>query len=187
MTEEQQLTLPFDFTKEEKQVTWENLPHYERPANDNERLLELQYQFRVNGNKKALDDMYRLGYEISYKYINTMVEADKHLKMTLNCAEKREEKAHNAVCYMIQSYLKKPTWVITDSWTGYLYRSTLKQVKGGVRKVDKIVDFVDIDSLFREMDDRLSDELMGCVMDGNTNLYNEIMEWETGRTNEDLY
>lgn len=187
MTEEQQLTLPFDFTNEEEQVTWENLPHYENPANDNERLLELQYQFRVNGNRKALDEMYRLGYEISYKYINTMVEADKHLKSVLNCAEKREEKAHQAVCYMIQSYLMKPRWAIMESWTGYLYRSTLKQVKGCIRKVDTIVDFVDIQTLYQEMDDRLNAELMGCIMDGNDYLYNKIMEWENGRTNEDLY
>ena len=36
-------------------------------------------------------------------------------------ADERKQKAHDAATYIIEQYLKRPAFVITDSVTGYLY------------------------------------------------------------------
>ncbi len=161
MTDEQQLLLPFDFLEEEQQVNWE-LPFFDNPQDDNERLLNLQYRYRVNGEQQALGEMYAEAIKIAPKLVAKVCKENKIRLQRIDC----EEKAHQAVTYIITSYLKKPRWAIDKSWTGYLYLAAKKQVLGK-RKVDGIVDFVDIDDFFKERDDRLANELLDSVMEGN--------------------
>lgn len=56
-----------------------------------------------------------------------------------------EEKAHNAITYIIARYLRVKDFAITESFTGYLFLR-IKHELFYQRKVDKIVDFVDWDS-----------------------------------------
>jgi hypothetical protein len=163
--DEQQLLLPFDDPleekKEEKQVDWD-LPYFENPKTDNERLLNLQYLYKVKGNQQALDEMYKIAIKIAPKLVTKLC---KEYKQKIQ-ADDRLEKAFLSVEYIIESYLRKPDWAIRKSWTGYLYLSVKKQILKK-RKVDDIVDFVDIKDFYKEKDDTLSEELYNEVLEGN--------------------
>ena len=118
---------------------WKNLPRFDSPANDNERLLNFQWEFR-NGKEEALAGMYELGLKVSLRLIDAKARGNRHVAR-LSAAERRE-KAHNAITYIITRYLRKPEWRITDSFTAYLYLRVQHELFYR-RKVDGIVDFVD--------------------------------------------
>lgn len=60
----------------------------------------------------------------------------------------KEEKAHNAITYIIARYLRVKDFAITESFTGYLFLR-IKHELFYQRKVEKIVDFVDVDTFRR--------------------------------------
>lgn len=116
------------------------LPHYECPSCDNEKLLNMQYEYKVNGDRKSLTGMYTLGYTIAMKYIQLIAKKNIHIA-ELSHAQKCE-KAHNAVTYMIARYLKFEDFAITDSFTSYLFLRVQHELFYQ-REVDKVVDFLD--------------------------------------------
>lgn len=77
MTDEQ-LLLPFDEVQVIQQVA--PIPHFENPSNDNERLLEYQYQYKVNGKREALAALYILGCEVCEKFISVETRKNRHIK-----------------------------------------------------------------------------------------------------------
>lgn len=119
------------------------LPYYPAPKNDNEKLLNWQCEYRIKGDEKALNKMYRLGETIALRYINTVEKKNKAVAKLAQCD--KEEKAHNAITYIIARYLRVKDFAITESFTGYLFLR-IKHELFYQRKVDKIVDFVDWDS-----------------------------------------
>jgi hypothetical protein len=119
------------------------LPYYPAPKNDNEKLLNWQYEYRIKGDEKALNKMYRLGEIIALRYITTVAKKHKAVAKLAQCD--KEEKAHNAITYIIARYLRVKDFAITESFTGYLFLR-IKHELFYQRKVDKIVDFVDWDS-----------------------------------------
>ena len=123
-----------------------DLPHYLTPKNDNERLLNYQYAYCVNGDKKALDEMYRLGKLIAYKYINSYAAEFKSVRALP--PDVRQEKAHNAITYIIARYYKVNGWAIKKSFTAYIYLRVKHELMYK-RKVDDIVDFVDLEEIRR--------------------------------------
>lgn len=143
MTDEQdgQLLLPFDI-EEVKIIDWSRLPHFSTPTNDNECLLEFQYQYRAEGKTEALNNIYMLGKEVCLKLINKEVKTNKKLKLL--SVEEREEKAHNAASYVVCQITKDREWFIKSSFTGYLYLRVKHELYYH-RKVDKIVQFVNWD------------------------------------------
>lgn len=134
--------LEFDFEFDELPPT-RPLPYYPAPQNDNEKLLNWQYEYRIKGDEKALNKMYRLGKVIALRYINTVAKKNKAVAKMAQCD--KEEKAHNAIVYIIARYLRVKDFAITESFTGYLFLR-IKHELFYRRKVDKIVDFVDWDS-----------------------------------------
>ncbi len=120
------------------------LPHYPEPKSDNQRLLNYQYEYKVKGDTAALNRMYKLGCKIAGRFIKTEAEA----RGFCLCASDREEKAHNAITYIIARYLRVQDFAITESFTAYLYLR-VKHELYHQRKVDKIIDFVDWES-FRQ-------------------------------------
>ncbi|WP_147613037.1 hypothetical protein [Treponema pectinovorum] len=132
-----------EFKFYELQKKEQTLPYFEKPKDENEILLNLQREYK-NGNKEALNKMYELGLKIAKKYIGSKAKINKFIARLSN--EEREEKAHNAITYIIERYLKKKDFVITKSFTAYLYLRILHELFYK-RKVDKIVDFVDLDEL----------------------------------------
>lgn len=145
MTDEQ-LLLPFDFGLKARE-DFANIPHYDAPQDDNERLLEYQYQYKINGKRQALADMYRLGVEVCKKMISQKATSNKHIKK-LN-ADEREEKAIDATNYIIMRLMNRPDWYIKTSFTAYLYLRLLHELFYR-RKVDRIIDYVDLDDFYRK-------------------------------------
>lgn len=122
-----QAELPFD------------LPYYDEPTNDNQRLLNLQLKYKVNGGA-YLGEMYKLLYEIAYKNINKLSEQSQKIK-NMDAAE-RMEKAHNAATYIVEQYLKRPGFAIKNSMTGYLFKRVQFELFGkNTRQCDKMLVF----------------------------------------------
>ena len=62
------------------------LPYYDTPTNDNQRLLNLQLKYKLNGGA-YLGDMYKLLFEIAYKNINKLSEQSQKIK-NMDAAER---------------------------------------------------------------------------------------------------
>lgn len=139
--------LEFDFDEllkaDDSEMQKPAIPHFAKPKNDNERFLNLQYDF-LNGNRKALAKMYTLGCKVALKFIRTIAKSNRHVAELSE--EIKREKAHNAITYIISMYLKNKEYVMQKSFTGYLYLR-VKHELFYQRKVDRIVDFVDLDNL----------------------------------------
>ena len=116
-----------------------DLPYYDTPTNDNQRLLNLQLKYKLNGGK-YLGEMYKLLYEIAYKNINKLSEQSQKIK-NMDVAE-RMEKAHNAATYIVEQYLKRPDFVIKNSMTGYLFKRVQFELYGkNMRHCDQMLIF----------------------------------------------
>lgn len=116
-----------------------DLPYYDTPTNDNQRLLNLQLKYKVNGGA-YLGEMYKLLYEIAYKNINKLSEQSQKIK-NMDAAE-RMEKAHNAATYIVEQYLKRPDFAIKNSMTGYLFKRVQFELYGkNTRHCDKMLIF----------------------------------------------
>ena len=116
-----------------------DLPYYDTPTNDNQRLLNLQLKYKVNGGK-YLGEMYKLLYEIAYKNINKLSKQSQKIK-NMDAAE-RMEKAHNAATYIVEQYLKRPDFAIKNSMTGYLFKRVQYELYGkNTRQCDRMLIF----------------------------------------------
>lgn len=112
---------------------------YPNPESDDQALFNLQQRFK-DGDADALTAMYKKLYEIAYKAINT--ESRKNAHIAGQTAIERQQKAHDAATYLIEQYLKRPTFTIRESMTGYLWRRVQFELYGkGARKVDKMLVF----------------------------------------------
>ena len=134
--------LEFDFNEPPKQDI--ALPHYDNPTCDNEYLLNYQWDFK-QGDKTALNKMYKLGFSIALRYISVQAKKNPHIAR-LDTSH-REEKAHNAITYIITRYLKLSDFAIQKSFTSYLYLR-IRHELFYKRKVDNIITFVDLDTIF---------------------------------------
>ena len=94
------------------------MPYFERPVSDDQQLFNFQFEFK-KGNAQALAGMYKKLYEVAYKIINNRSRTNGRIAAL--SATERQQKAHDAATYIIEQYLKRPAFVITDSMTGYLY------------------------------------------------------------------
>ena len=137
--------LEFDFEFDELPPT-RPLPYYPAPKNDNEKLLNWQYEYRIKGDEKALNKMYRMGEIIALRYINTVAKKNEVVAKLAQCD--KEEKAHNAITYIIARYLRVQDFVIKESFTSYLYLRIQHELFYR-RKVDEIVSFVDMETFYR--------------------------------------
>ena len=85
---------------------------------DDQQLFNLQSRLK-NGDAQAMAEMYEKLVTIAYKTINS--RSNSNAKIKALSADERKQKAHDAATYIIEQYLKRPAFVITDSITGYLY------------------------------------------------------------------
>ena len=85
---------------------------------DDQQLFILQSRLK-NGDAQAMAEMYEKLVTIAYKTINN--QSNSNAKIKALSADERKQKAHDAATYLIEQYLKRPAFVITDSITGYLY------------------------------------------------------------------
>ena len=94
------------------------LPYFERPVSDDQQLFNFQFELK-KGNAQALAGMYKKLYEVGYKIINNRSRTNGRIAAL--SATERQQKAHDAATYIIEQYLKRPDFVISNSITGYLY------------------------------------------------------------------
>ena len=85
---------------------------------DDQQLFNLQSRLK-NGDARAMAEMYEKLVTIAYKTINNRSRSNAKIKAL--SADERKQKAHDAATYIIEQYLKRPAFVITNSITGYLY------------------------------------------------------------------
>ena len=85
---------------------------------DDQQLFNLQSRLK-NGDAQAMAEMYEKLVTVAYKTINSRSNSNAQIKAL--SADERKQKAHDAATYLIEQYLKRPAFVITDSITGYLY------------------------------------------------------------------
>lgn len=133
--------LEFNFNELSEKKT--DLPHFETPKNDNERLLNYQWDYK-RGDETALNKMYELGYNIALRYISTHAKKNPHIARLDK--SRREEKAHNAITYIIARYLQIQDFAIHKSFTSYIYLRVQHELFYK-RKVDDIVSFIDLDTI----------------------------------------
>ena len=86
---------------------------------DDQQLFNLQSRLK-NGDAQAMAEMYEKLVTVAYKTINS--RSNSNAKIKALSADERKQKAHDAATYIIEQYLKRPAFVITESITGYLYR-----------------------------------------------------------------
>lgn len=158
-----QQVLGFDFWETEKKQEAEKLqdqnaklPHYPDPKNDNEYLLECQWQYK-HGNPEGLKKMYKRSKTLSLKFINAIGQKNKHVR-ALSWEEKKI-KAEDAATYCIEQYMKRADFAIEKNYPGYLFLRVVHELFY-MRKVDHLVDFVDLQKFFKEGTDDNSDELI---------------------------
>ena len=159
----QQQVLAFDFWEEEKQKEAQrhqeqsdSLPHFPEPKNDNEYLLECQWEYR-HGDQDALVRMYRKSKTLGMKFINAIGQTNRHVK-ALSYGTKKI-KAEDAATYMLEQYIKRPDFAITKNFPGYLFLRIAHELYY-MRKVDHLVDFVDLQKFLKEGYDDKDDELI---------------------------
>ena len=85
---------------------------------DEQQLFILQSRLK-NGDAQAMAEMYEKLVTIAYKVINN--HSNSNAKIKALSADERKQKAHDAATYIIEQYLKRPAFEITNSITGYLY------------------------------------------------------------------
>ena len=143
-TQPVQLEFDFDELPNKEAQKKRKLPYFENPKDDNERLLNYQYAYMTQDDKNALNAIYKKGKEIALKYIAAKAKKNKHIAAL--CMGDRDEKAHNAITYIIARYLRVKDFAIHESFTAYLYLRIQHELFYR-RKVDRIVDFVDWETL----------------------------------------
>ena len=119
------------------------------PESDNQQLFNLQSRLK-NGDAQAMAEMYEKLVTIAYKTINN--RSNSNAKIKALSADERKQKAHDAATYIIEQYLKRPTFEITNSITGYLYARITWELYGKDHqyKRDKMVVYTDIDKLLEQ-------------------------------------
>lgn len=97
------------------QKLYKELVFFAEPKNDNEKLLNLQYEYR-HGKEEALSTMHKKLEIIAKKIIKTE-SRKKHFELE---DYEIEEKAQNAADYIIVQYLKRADFAMLHP-TSYLY------------------------------------------------------------------
>ena len=118
-----------------------DIPYYSEAKTDNQRFMNMQKRYIIDNDIKALDDMYRLGIRVALKMINKFSSANRHIQ-NLTRMEKNE-KAHNASSYIIEQYIKRPTFYIKKSYTAYLYKRVQYELFHH-RKIDAAIIYCDM-------------------------------------------
>lgn len=127
-----------------ERIILSKVPFIQNPQTQNDKLLNLQHDFIINHNQKALGLISEISLTICIKLIKKEIKRNKHLRNLTS--EEVIEKAQDSMTRMIEVYLRDDLFFIKDSFTAYLYLC-VKYILYHQSEADKIIDFVDMDSL----------------------------------------
>lgn len=123
-----------------------SLKYYTTPKSDNQKLMNLQWEYR-HGDAEAIDQMYESLVEIGKKFIGAIGKRNKHVRRL--STEDRDIKSRDAATYMIEQMITRPDFFITKNIPGYLFLRIEHELFYRT-KADEIVDFVDLVLFFKE-------------------------------------
>ncbi len=126
-----------------KALDFSVLPHFDNPKTDNERLFNLQYDYRNNKNAESIAEMYKILKKVSIKIITKECK-----KRKLRGIDWRE-KAQDVASYIIEQYLTRKCFVIKTSFVAYCFLQAKHEIFYQ-KEIDKITDFVGED-FFRRL------------------------------------
>lgn len=132
-----QYLLDFDFfeqEKHEKKKEIDRLPFFEKPENDNQRLMNLQYEY-YHGRTEKLDKMFLLLLEIARKIISKEAKE----KKLIFSRDHKEELAIDSVSLVIEQILKNKLKIRT-SFIAYIYLQ-VKKTMYSKTKAEKLEDY----------------------------------------------
>lgn len=132
-----QYFLEFDFfeqEKHEKKKEIDSLPFFEKPENDNQRLMNLQYEY-YHGRTEKLDKIFLLLLKIARKIISKEAKE----KKLLFCSAYKEELAVDSASLVIEQMLKNRLKIRT-SFIAYLYFQ-VKKTMYSKTKAEKLEDY----------------------------------------------
>lgn len=132
-----QYFLDFDFFDQEKkseQKEIDDLPFFEKPENDNQRLMNLQYEY-YHGKTEKIDRIFLLLLEIARKIISKEAK-EKKLFFSM---EHKEELTIDSASLVIEQILKNRLKIRT-SFIAYLYLQ-VKKTMYSKTKAGKLEDY----------------------------------------------
>lgn len=132
-----QYFLDFDFFDQEKkseQKEIDDLPFFEKPENDNQRLMNLQYEY-YHGKTEKIDRIFLLLLEIARKIISKEAK-EKKLFFSM---EHKEELTIDSASLVIEQILKNRLKIRT-SFIAYLYLQ-IKKTMYSKTKAGKLEDY----------------------------------------------
>ena len=132
-----QYFLEFDFFEQEKQEEKkeiDDLPFFEKPENDNQRLMNLQYEY-YHGRTEKLDKIFLLLLEIARKIISKEAKE----KKLIFSRDHKEELAIDSVSLVIEQILKNKLKIRT-SFIAYIYLQ-VKKTMYSKTKAEKLEDY----------------------------------------------
>ena len=124
-----QQVLPFDFWDEEKereQKKIEDLPYYDNPVNDNQKLFNLQKEYYM-GRQTALTDIFVILNRIAPRLLNVEINHSAGKRRFTQATI--DAMAIDAVCLFIEQ-IKKNQLIIETSFVAYLRLQVLKILNG---------------------------------------------------------
>lgn len=113
------------------------LPHFEAPQNDNERLLNYQYDFLVNGSQEAWRNL----WELTSATAGRMLAHGCKQRNIHFSKEQWKDKRAEAVMYLLRRYRTRPGYRIEADFPLHIWYA-VKHVLDYKRKCDGLVDFV---------------------------------------------
>ncbi len=114
--------------KEKEQLTRQayyeavDLPYYENPQNDSEKLFALQYKYLKNGDEKARTELYALSYKIMKRILWAQMKKG---GLGWLGEEEQNEIVADAFLYVFRRYERKIGYTVNKSFISVL--------KGGVK------------------------------------------------------
>lgn len=127
------------------------VPHYDNPQNDNEVLMNAQYRLLIEKDNAALVEIYTKGFIVALKFVNKISKGNPILKNMTK--EERQEKAEDAITYIVEQYRTKKDWNISKNYPGYIYLRVLKSLFDRT-KTEEETDYVDCstDTTFKNLE-----------------------------------
>lgn len=114
-----------------------NLPRFDAPQNDNEKLLNYQYDFLVNGSQEAWGNLWKLTETIAGR----MLAHSCKLRNVHFSHEEWEDKRAEAVMYLLRRYRTRPGYRIEANFPLHIWYA-VKHVLDYKRKCDRLVNYV---------------------------------------------
>ena len=150
------------FDSDGKTVSSEGLPHFDDPKNDNERLLNYQYDWLVHRNPEAWEKLWLLSCTVARRMITAMARKKgfKLSEATLH------DKVENAVIYVLRRY----------DYGWYVRKAYLKAIKEAV--VHSLWYRTKAQRMETIMDDETISRLVQKEPDGENIIYVEGMTTE---------